>query len=209
MKRWSKNIKSTKGNVFLLDKILIPVNVGNYHWCLCVAYVQHRRIEYYDSKGGNGMHFMRGLKVRQEHTAGLKIKEEFITSLFFDHFLLLLILSCLQSYFKDEASKYIGDSKCEFAHLLDMDSWVLMPSQVFLVCTRQHTDINLLIATLCYLWKPTTPQQNNDADCGVFSCMFANYLSQGIELRFSAQDMTTFRMRITLDILRKEVEVVV
>jgi hypothetical protein len=36
--------------------------------------------------------------------------------------------------------------------------------------------------------------------------MFANYLSFGLELRFSARDMTHFRERITLNILDGLVE---
>ena len=51
-----------------------------------------------------------------------------------------------------------------------------------------------------------TPQQDNGVDCGVFSCMFANYLSRDLSLSFSALDMRTFRQRITLDLLRARVD---
>jgi sentrin-specific protease 1 len=51
-----------------------------------------------------------------------------------------------------------------------------------------------------------TPQQNNGLDCGVFSCMFSNYLSRDLDLRFSHADIPTFRARITLDLLRGEVD---
>ena len=51
-----------------------------------------------------------------------------------------------------------------------------------------------------------TPQQDNSVDCGVFSCTYANYLSRNLSLSFSAQDMDTFRRRITLDLLRARVD---
>ena len=40
VKTWSKKIKVTGGNVFLLDKVVIPVNLNQAHWCLCVAHVK-------------------------------------------------------------------------------------------------------------------------------------------------------------------------
>ena len=49
MKRWSKKVKSTGGCVFKLDKLIVPVNVSNSHWCLAVAHVRERRLQYYDS----------------------------------------------------------------------------------------------------------------------------------------------------------------
>jgi len=149
VKRWSKKVKVTGGNVFLLDKMVVPVNVGNSHWCLCVAFVQQKKIQYFDSMGGPGFRFMRGLK----------------------------------QYFKDEAKKYRGQaSSAGFAHLLNVDEWELVPTQ------------------------NGTLQQTNGKDCGVFSCMFANYVSADLELRFSAQDMPTFRMKITHDLLREDTE---
>jgi Ulp1 family protease len=60
VKRWGKKVVG--GNVFELDKLLIPVNISNRHWCLCVAHVQDKRIEYYDSMGSTGAHYCNGLK---------------------------------------------------------------------------------------------------------------------------------------------------
>ena len=49
MKRWSKKVKSAGGCVFKLDKLIVPVNVSNSRWCLAVAHVRERRLQYYDS----------------------------------------------------------------------------------------------------------------------------------------------------------------
>ena len=79
-----------------------------------------------------------------------------------------------------QATKHASDPSV--AHLLDMDSWQLIPTDV-----------------------ATTPQQENGSDCGVFTCVFANYLSLQLRLDFSAADMFYFRQRITLDILKKAI----
>ena len=48
------------------------------------------------------------------------------------------------------------------------------------------------------------PIQTNGSDCGVFCCEFASYLSKGIELTFTQNDMPLFRKKICLAILKKE-----
>lgn len=74
--------------------------------------------------------------------------------------------------------------------MLKVDSWELVPTQV------RDPETRAVI----------TPQQNNGLDCGAFACMFANYLSLDLNLHFSHADMPTFRARITLDLLRQEVD---
>ncbi|CBN77616.1 conserved unknown protein [Ectocarpus siliculosus] len=49
VKRWTRRVK-----VFEMDKIFVPVNVSNAHWCMAVIFVQQKRINYYDSMGGGG-----------------------------------------------------------------------------------------------------------------------------------------------------------
>ena len=42
-------------DIFKLDKIFFPVNQGNQHWNLIIAFMQEKRIQYYDSMGGLGI----------------------------------------------------------------------------------------------------------------------------------------------------------
>ena len=49
VKRWSRKL-----SIFLLDKVFIPINVGNSHWVLLVAYIKLKKIKYYDSMGRDG-----------------------------------------------------------------------------------------------------------------------------------------------------------
>lgn len=45
------------------------------------------------------------------------------------------------------------------------------------------------------------PRQMNGSDCGVFSCMFAEYISRGRNITFSQQHMNYFRLKMVLEIV--------
>ena len=49
VKNWSK-----KFNIMKQNKVFFPINITNSHWTLAVAFIQEKRIIYYDSMGGNG-----------------------------------------------------------------------------------------------------------------------------------------------------------
>jgi len=46
VQKWTKSI-----DIFALDKVLVPIHLGN-HWCLAVVNFRDKRFEYYDSLGG-------------------------------------------------------------------------------------------------------------------------------------------------------------
>mmetsp|Transcript_31328 Transcript_31328/g.55059 ORF Transcript_31328/g.55059 Transcript_31328/m.55059 type:complete len:457 (-) Transcript_31328:131-1501(-) len=50
VRRWSKKQK-VQVHPSVLDKVIIPVNVGNNHWTLSVIDLKRKRFEYYDSLG--------------------------------------------------------------------------------------------------------------------------------------------------------------
>jgi len=47
IKRWSKNIPGT--NIFDLERVFVPINVGNQHWVLGVIHIEKMIIELLDS----------------------------------------------------------------------------------------------------------------------------------------------------------------
>jgi len=49
--------------------------------------------------------------------------------------------------------------------------------------------------------QPDTPQQENGFDCGVFTCMFADFISQDMPLNFSQEHINECRERIALSIM--------
>jgi len=127
VKSWSKKVPG--GDIFELDKIIVPCNCDNMHWtCLCV-YMQKRSIVYYDS-----MHY--SMKGKDQH-----------------------FLSGMMHYIKEEHK-----TKKRYA-LPYSESWSLV------------TD-------------PLCPQQENNHDCGVFSCMIAECLSKNVQPDFTQQDVT-------------------
>lgn len=48
------------------------------------------------------------------------------------------------------------------------------------------------------------PQQMNGSDCGVFSCMFAEYICRNAKITFTQQDMPYFRRKIVYEILNRK-----
>jgi len=46
------------------------------------------------------------------------------------------------------------------------------------------------------------PQQRNSFDCGIFVCMYADFLLVDLPFRFSQDDMDFFRLRLCAEIIR-------
>jgi hypothetical protein len=56
VKRWSKNVPGK--DIFALDKIIFPVNMGDMHWTCVVAFMKEKRIQAYDSMGSSGRRYL-------------------------------------------------------------------------------------------------------------------------------------------------------
>jgi len=54
LKRWTKRMKL---DIFSLDKLLIPINIGNAHWTCAVINFADKRFEYYDSMSDSGYRY--------------------------------------------------------------------------------------------------------------------------------------------------------
>jgi len=80
-------------------------------------------------------------------------------------------LEAIFQYLKDD---HKDKKKCEMP---DQDEWELVVTQ------------------------PDTPNQQNGYDCGVFTCMFADFLSKDCPLVFSQEHVTQCRERIALSIM--------
>ena len=133
VKRWSKQVH--KKDIFSFSKIFFPVNQGNKHWTLLVAFMKEKRIQFYDSMGGSGKEY----------------------------------LNAIYRYLQDE---HLDKKKCELP-----GDWELR------TCDG------------------STPRQLNGYDCGVFTCMFADFLSTDSPFVFGQDHVTHCRERIALAIL--------
>lgn len=136
VKRWSKKVHGK--DIFNLDKILFPINMGNMHWICAAIFIKKKRIEIFDSMGSNGNRY----------------------------------LDALFNYIQDE---HMDKKKCP---LPDAESWELVPTQ------------------------RDTPRQTNGHDCGVFTCMFADFLSKDTALVFNQDHIDQCRERIALSIMK-------
>jgi hypothetical protein len=47
VKRWGRRF-----NISEMDRVFLPINISNSHWCLAVVFPQEHEIHYYDSLGG-------------------------------------------------------------------------------------------------------------------------------------------------------------
>ena len=65
--RWSKKVPG--GDIFALKNIFFPINKHNMHWMLAVVSVQEKRVAFYDSLGGDGGVYLKGIKqyLQDEH----------------------------------------------------------------------------------------------------------------------------------------------
>ena len=137
VERWTK-----KMNVFLLDKMFMPVNIGNTHWAMIVVYMKLKRIHYYDSLNRPGI----------------------------DKYLKHVL-----QWLKDEDSiKYVNENN------FDERDWLLMDQET------------------------TVPHQNNSYDCGVFSTLCADFISDDIPLHDSYKqfEIKDYRKKILAAIFR-------
>ncbi|CAH0521267.1 unnamed protein product [Peronospora belbahrii] len=132
VRRWTRKI-----DLFAMDKIFMPVNVGNMHWCMAAIFMTERRIQYYDSMHGSGA----------------------------------TCIQVLMRYLHDESEH---KKKTKF----DDQGWELVST------------------------TSDTPLQTNGSDCGVFSCLFADYLSQNLPLSFKQKDIPYHRHRMVLHVTR-------
>lgn len=58
-----------------------------------------------------------------------------------------------------------------------------------------------LFSKIYFLLFQDIPQQMNGSDCGMFSCMFAEYISRNVPISFSQNDMPYFRRKMVLEIV--------
>ncbi len=115
------------------------MNIDKVHWACAVVFVNEKRIQFYDSLGGDGSSY----------------------------------LVAILNYLNDEWKRlHVGKE------LPNLKEWVML------------------------LTTTDTPKQENGFDCGVFTCMYADYLSQNRALDFKQEDITEYRQRIALSILR-------
>ena len=60
VKRWSKKVYGQ--NIFDLESLFFPINIGNVHWVSVIVHIQRKVIEFYDSSGGSyAQYYIQGI----------------------------------------------------------------------------------------------------------------------------------------------------
>ena len=59
VRRWGQ--QTPGGNIFSLDKLFFPINVGRDHWVLVAVFMQEKRIQCYDSMGSKGTDYVQAI----------------------------------------------------------------------------------------------------------------------------------------------------
>jgi Ulp1 family protease len=211
-----QQIRTKKFDVFALDKVIIPANVGNMHWCLAVVYVQEGRIQYYDrytmcihTSVHTSIYVLRysfyTLQTFQCHVHHSHVYLHVLEHPACQSNVLLLTLCSLASHIIHYILHYIHCYTLLYYSMGGRGSSYTEALEQWLDdehAARKGCECAIeweLVPTL-----PTVPQQSNGSDCGVFSCMFADYISEDLSLQFSQADMPHFRQRLALQILRKQ-----
>jgi hypothetical protein len=139
VKRWTKRI-----NIFILDKIFIPVNISNMHWTMIIVYMQFKEIHYYDSMNGRGV----------------------------NEFLIHIL-----QWLKDESNE-----KYDNRYKIDDNEWQLIDRE------------------------SNVPQQHNGSDCGMFTILCADFVSDNIPFgnSYDQSEILSYRKKVCAAILRGE-----
>lgn len=75
-------------------------------------------------------------------------------------------------------------------HLLDQTSFY-----------EYWIDADIYLDPFTYIWREDIHSQtSNSGDCGIFTCMFIQYLGLGISFDFGIEDGPVLRARITCDL---------
>jgi hypothetical protein len=223
VKRWSKKVPGK--DIFNLKYIFFPINLDNTHWTLAVIFMEDKQIRYYDSlaksdnidksaiqgkrlcerkgckksavQGKNLCHFHEKQLCTREGCFQLADVQGKV-GVCVAH----LKLEGLMKYVKDEYRAKKGEE-------LDVTKWELVscvkdtPRQrngefVFLGVRLRLTCLPVLFRIL----HSDILFLNLGFDCGVFTCMFGDFISKDCPLLFNQDHIDKCRDRIALSIMR-------
>ncbi|KAJ3125332.1 hypothetical protein HK100_010858 [Physocladia obscura] len=157
VKRWTK--KQTTAGIFEFDRVVIPINKGNVHWCMAFIFFKQ-------SAGKEGTEEMVGAESERKRTRILEVEIQFLDSLAGNSIFAKRVVAALQRYITDEYNEKVivfgggGDTEnC---------ATTLLPAF--------YLDFKLVERV------SNCPQQTDSNSCGVFVCWFALCLGTGHNL---------------------------
>ena len=106
--------------------------------------------------------------------------------------------TCAVVYTKEQKIQYY-DSKGIYAgqeYLVEILKYL---ADEYFTNTKEQLKINKWNLIKC---QPSTPQQSNDDDCGVHTCLNINYISQGLEVNYSEAAVDRYRNNMLYSMIK-------
>jgi sentrin-specific protease 1 len=154
------------------------------HWVCAVIYMQQKRIQFYDSMGDSGRLYLGALfqYIKDEHQdkKGVPLGHQ-------DQWELI---TCTR-----DTPRQLNGTMRSF-RCFAVPCFLVRLRYVSVVCSLLRHVLTSNPTTLCFLFTPGA-----GFDCGVFTCMFADFLSKDCPLVFGQSHVTQCRERIALSIL--------
>lgn len=166
-------------DIFELDKVVFPINQSGMHWVCAVLFVQEKRLQFYDSLGGDGSEYLEFLfrYVQDEHLDKKKQPLPDVRE--------WQLIPC-QEDTPRQLNGALGRWQRRCCRVKSLRRW---PSRnVFLLLTPFVVFSPFLFVS--------------GYDCGVFTCMFADFVSRDAPLTFDQSHVAECRERIALSILQ-------
>ncbi|XP_029637096.1 uncharacterized protein LOC115212363 isoform X1 [Octopus sinensis] len=125
----------------------------------------------------------------------------------FDHDLMLIPIHLeSENHWTLIAVDFLQSSICYYdSYLQDRDD--AMDAILNYLREEMKTKKNIEMDTNCWVKvnMKNIPLQENMSDCGVFSCIYAEYISRGDKMDFTQEDMPYFRRKMVYEILNHKI----
>ncbi len=216
VKRWTKSIKIQRNgwsgyqHIFQFDKIIMPININNIHWCCGCIDFEDKKLQFFNSKKGIGssdefFNTISDFLVKEYNDKNISdinfninewINEDQNTIWLYqrDH---NVVGDGLYEQYPTNIS--IALNQLEICGTIQ----VTKGSDNYVIVKDTNTTANEYTMTSTGS-SLTYPQQIND-DCGVFTMQCANWICDGMYPDFKETNMRYFRKRILCEIIHESI----
>lgn len=127
----------------------------------------------------------------------------------FDHDLMLIPIHLeMENHWTLIAVDFLQSSICYYdSYLQDKDEAMDAILEYLKEEMRSKKNIDMDVNCWVKVNMKNIPLQENLSDCGVFSCIYAEYISRGAQMDFTQEDMPYFRRKMVYEILHHKITV--
>ena len=189
VRRWTRRLAVS---ILSFDLVLVPIHIDLVHWALAVMDCRAKCISFWDSLRGHDANCLQ-VHVRVACSRRRRGRP-----------------SCLGARGAVSCFLCIWFTNHPINPSHAPSRALLIAQNLLRYLTDEVRDKTASVPFDATEWRcevvADAPQQLNSWDCGVFTCMFAHYLSAGRTPAFTQDDMPRFRRRMLLDICNLRVD---